>query len=61
MCIIVVFISVRSVGGTKRKQKKKKAGQKKTIKEGSLKEEDQLVELLKELKLAKITFGKDFW
>jgi len=46
------------MGGTKRKQKKKKAGKKKTIKEGSQKEEDQLIEYLKEIKLSKNVFGK---
>jgi len=44
---------VKSIGGTKRRQKKKKAGKKTTIKEGSLKEEDQIVSHLKELKLSK--------
>lgn len=45
------------MGGTKRKQKKKKSGKKRNIKEGSLKEEDQLVEYLRDLKLTKTSFG----
>ena len=45
------------MGGTKRRQKKKKSGKKRTIKEGSLKEEDQIVDYLKDIKLSKNVFG----
>ena len=41
----------------KRRQKKKKSGKKRTIKEGSLKEEDQIVDYLKDFKLSKNVFG----
>lgn len=46
------------MGGTKRRQKKNKPGKRRNIKEGSMKEEDQLVDYLKDLKLTKTIFGK---
>lgn len=49
------------MGGTKRRQKKKKSGKKRTIKEGSLKEEDQIVDYLKDIKLSKNVFGIYFF